>query len=122
MKTILALLLFASSIAAADEIHLGQGYCGSNAICAKVPNDGGVVIDVYDNHGLPKVTVVINGVSYVSPTGNDDTSIGPLTLYAADGSAITFTADLSYTVRCTRSGRGQHCTRYWTLESGTIER
>jgi hypothetical protein len=65
------------------------------------------------------VTVHVNGISYSAVAYASQWAAG-VPVYAIDGSYLTLTANWSSKTTCVRSGRGQHCTTWYFLNSGTL--
>jgi hypothetical protein len=92
--------------------------CSMNAYMAPIPTDptgGPSVTSFYASHTYGKFGAVIDGVSFssVSPTGSGIAQ-------ASDGRQVDLQTTWTTKVTCTRSGRGQHCTTYYILQSASI--
>jgi hypothetical protein len=106
-----ALVLSAAAQAETIDLYQTSGF-GLTRQYIGVPNS--INADIYINRATACV-VVIDGVSYNGPTCD-------YMIDATTGQSISATLVEGSYRTCTRSGRGQHCSTHWTLQSGQIVR
>ncbi|MGZ5130616.1 MAG: hypothetical protein ACXWJ1_05085 [Caldimonas sp.] len=117
-KALTALALCAAGLAHADVISLDKTPCyGLTRNCPDISNAAGVDVDYYAATSYSTATMYLDGVAY---TGPNTPSYAAMT--NAIGQTIIVQVQFSTYRTCTSSGRGQHCSMHWTVESGTITR
>src|SRR3954463_6212629 len=131
MKLLLALTLLTAGLASAQttaSFTRDQTQSCSN-YCTAYSTDNPALTVTFANltvasSGDPtpyKLTLGISGVSYSGTATADVWYTRGTNLTAGDGSE-TWVSNLAWTSRttCTHSGRGQHCTTWRYVDSGTI--
>ncbi len=119
MKKMLAVLaLFSAGLAHADVITLDKTPCfGLTRNCPDISNATGHDVDYYASTSYSTATMYIDGVAYSGPNTPSYAS-----MTNSIGQMIVVQVQFSSYRTCTSSGRGQHCSLHWTVESGTITR
>lgn len=124
MKKPMLLLVLALSVligrAQADTTELYTSGCANTRICINVGNSADVAIALYAMPSYPYVTLIVEGKSYFSATGNGEV-ISALLLTAQDGSVLTLNATFSGYRHLVNSGRLHQWVTTWTLVEGAIE-
>jgi hypothetical protein len=135
MVGLMTLALALAASAKAETITLGPDGCGIIKQCLDIPNDAGLAINLYGapqyqwfyvyltddagvttNYYAPVASgLVMDNVvmeSFYFPDPLDPTN------KVFTGQYITVSGTFSTYRTCTRSGRGQHCSTHYNLNSG----
>ena len=117
MKISIALLALLSGVAQADTFSPatdGSYHCIS--YCSGYVTDSANTVEYVNLTNLQKLTISIDGKAY-SGTNIPGQSV---TLLASDGTYALVSVQYWTKRTCTHSGRGQHCTTWTFVTSGTF--